>query len=269
MAVHDLPAEMADNLAEFPAVTHVAAIPQPRRDSSESDLIHNMLARCARTFGTERARFIRQLPGSRWQVHAIQHQDGPLITHFADHAEIAMAWAVELSRFPMRVTRPRVTQPDGSGVRPIAVSSYFGIPVLCGDHFVGVIELAGNVSGELERALETLRVDLQMFGNRLTHDSSIRATQHVDPECECWLDGGYWSRSTCDVTSEEWRFLAQLGEPSQLQSVADRLSISGEEAVNLARALLGRGLVLVRASTRPLEEPAMSGDGSVETAAGD
>jgi hypothetical protein len=269
MAEQHLPAEMADNLADFPTVTHVVATPRPRPDRTESDLILDILARCARTFGTERARFVRQLPGREWQVHAIQHQDGPLITHFADHAEIAMAWAVGLSRFPIRVTRPRVTLPDGTGVRPIAVSGYFGIPVLCGDHFVGVIELAGSVSGELERSLETLRADLRLFGNRLTHDSSIRVAQHVDPEVECWLDGGCWFKPTCEVTSDEWRFLAQLGEPLQLQIVADRLAISGDQAVSLARSLLGKGLISVRASTRPLDDPSRSGDGSVETAAGD
>jgi len=269
MAELELPADEADNLTEFPTVTHVAATPRPRRDSSEADLILDMLTRCTRAFETSRARFIRELPGREWQVHSIQHQDGPLISHYADHAEIAMAWAVGLSRFPMRVTRPRVTQPDGTGVRPISVSSYFGIPVLCGDHFVGVIELAGSISSELERTLEALRSDLQLFGNRMTHDPAIRATQHVAPECECWLDGGCWSRSSCEVTSDEWRLLAQLGEPAQLEVIADKLAMSGDDAVKLARSLLGKGLVTVRASTRPLEESSRPGDGSIETAAGD
>ena len=226
-----------------------------------------MLELCSTTFGTERARYIRQLQSGEWQVHSLKSD--LVVTHQADYAEIAMAWAVGLSRFPIRVTRPRITDLDGGSVRPIAVTTYFGIPVLCGDHLVGVIELAGNVAGDLLRTLETVAVELERFGNRMIHDPSLRAPQQIDIECECWIDGGCWSHGRIEITSDEWRLLSEIGEPELLSSVADRVDCSDSELIDLVRSLVSRGVVSVRATTRVLPDPAEIDHNNDCVAAGD
>ena len=252
MAVDTLPDELADNItgARVESLDRTDARHPSVR--SESALILETLQKCAATFGTERARFLRHAPGGEWQVHSIQHD--ALRIHQADYAEIAMAWTVGLSRFPIRVMRPRVTEPDGGSVRPIAVTTYFGIPVLCADHFVGVIELAGNVSGDLVRTLETISDDLQRFGERLIHDPSLRAPQHIDLECECWLDGGCWASGEIWLTGDQWLVLSQLGDPEPLSSIAARLPFGDDELIELVRGLVRLGVVTVRAATRSLAD---------------
>jgi hypothetical protein len=252
MAVDTAPEDLANNPSDARVETFDRPDMRHVRDRDESVLILETLQTCAATFGTERARFLRQVPGGEWQVHSIQ-QD-MLVTHRADYAEIGMAWAVGLSRFPIRVMRPRVTNPDGGNVRPIAVTTYFGIPVLCADHFVGVIELAGNVSGDLVRTLETISGDLERFGNRLVHDPSLRAPQHIDMECECWIDGGCWTSGEIDLSSDEWRVVWEVGNFASLPGIAERLSISEEELVCLVRGLVSKGVMTVRAATRSLVE---------------
>lgn len=236
-------------------------------DRAEADLIRDTLLLCARTFGTERARFIRQLSAEEWQVHSLKNDT--LFNHRADYAEVSMAWAVGLSRFPIRKTRPRITDLEGGGVRPIAVTTYFGIPVLCGDHLVGVIELAGNIGGDLLRTLETLAADLDRFGKRLTHDPSLRAPQFIDLQSECWIDGGCWASGEIDLSPDEWKLLSEIGAPEPVAAIAARVDFPDERVLELIRMLVGRGVVTVRASTRALAEFTESHAGQDCIAAGD
>ena len=255
MAEHDLQAEMARNPIDPGYRLRLPGRVSDSQDRSESDLIAGVLTRFTSTFGTERARFVRRMPAGDWQVHTLQN--GTLSTHPADHAEIAMAWMVGLSRFPIRVTRPRVTQPDGGGVRPIAVTSYLGIPVLCGDHLVGIVELAGSVKADLERTLERLSADLTLFGKRLTHDPAIRASQQIDLDVDCRLDGGFWSTEDLDLDADQWAVVRAIGRRALLREVLEVTHLSEERLIETTRALVARGIVSVRASTRVLAtEPA-------------
>lgn len=245
MEEQDAPAGSAYDLRAHGHVPH-------SRAETESSLIRNALAECAATFGTERARFVRRISAGGWYVHALQN--GSLITHHADQAEIAMAWMVGLSRFPIRVTKPRVTQADGSGVRPIAVASYLGIPVLCRDHLVGVIELAGNVKGDLGRTLERLSSDFATFGERLTHDPALRATQLIDLDAECWLDGGFWRTGEIDISADEWAVLSAIGERGLLSEVAASVRLPEEQLIDVTRQLVVCGIASARATTRVLAD---------------
>ena len=252
MADIELSEEAARNIAVVNAATVPDSLTRPNSFGGEADLILDVLIRCAETFATNRARFIRELPNGEWQVYSMKGES--LFTHMADYAEIGMAWAVGLSRFPMRVTRPRITAPDGSAVRPIAVTSYFGIPILCADHFVGVIELAGSIGNDLERTLDRLRDTLQHFGTMLTHDPSLRLPQLVDMECECWLDGGSWTHPTIELDADEWTLLAALCEPPTLRALAEHLPFTDERLIQIVRSLVRRGMLSVRAATRSLAE---------------
>jgi hypothetical protein len=250
MSAPDLPIGAPGKRTDSSESSFSQQFARPGKNRRESDVIHEVLKLCASAFETDRARFIRQLSTGDWQVYSIQRDF--LRTHQADYAEISMAWAVGLSRIPARLSRPRVTQPDGEGIRPIAVTSYVGIPVLCRDHFVGVIELAGNVKGDLERTIERLSGPLERFGNRLTHDPSLRATQLIDLDVECWLDGGCWSSGSIDLDADEWALLAAMDCPAPLRRVVDRLPFTSERSIDVVRSLVARGVVSVRASTRPL-----------------
>lgn len=239
----------------------------PRPSISATDLILDILTRCATAFGTERARFLRQVHMAGWHVHTMQH--GALTTHTADYAEIAMAWMVGLSRFPIRVTRPRVTLPDGSGVRPIAVTSYFGIPVLCQDHFVGVIELAGNVKGDLERTLGLIADDLARFGERMTHDPAARPPALVDLDTECRLDGGCWYAGTVSLDNDQWSVVSALKEPLFVRDLIQQVPLEAERIVDVVHSLTSLGLISVRAATHVLAATETSGAEPLATAGDD
>lgn len=238
----------AAGFEEKPAAVQTGGL----RLRAESDLIRDTLMLCVQAFGTERARFIRQLTDGAWQVHALKND--ALFSHRADYAEVSMAWAVGLSRFPIRVNRPRITDLGGGSVRPIAVTTYFGIPVICGDHLVGVIELAGNIGGELLRTLDTLAADLNRFGKQLTHDPSLRATQFVDLESECWIAGGCWVSGDVELSADEWAVVVEISEPEPLRAVLSRVDLDEERFLDTVRRLVGCGVVALRASTRALSE---------------
>lgn len=246
---HDLP---ATNVTDPEFSENTSSSPRRTSSSAEMPIIVDALRQCAATFGTERARFMRQLPSGDWTVHTL-HQ-GSVTSHTADQAEIAMAWMVGLSRFPIRATRPRVTQPDGSGVRPIAVTSYLGIPVLCQNHCAGVIELAGSIRSDLERTLDLLSETLARLGCRLTHDPAVRASQHIDLDVECGLDGGFWSPNDITLDAEEWAVLSVLGPPAVLRDGAASLPYSDGRLIDIVQSLVSKGLVSVRATTRTLSE---------------
>lgn len=249
---HDLPAQPANNETAPKCAENTSASPRRKPSSAETPIIVDTLRQCAATFGIERARFMRQLPAGEWVVHTL-HQDS-MTSHTADQAEIAMAWMVGLSRFPIRVTRPRVTQPDGSGIRPIAMTSYLGIPVLCQNRFAGVIELAGSFKGNLERTLDLLSETLVRLGYCLIHDPSIRGSQHIDLDVECGLDGGFWSPNEITLGAEEWTVLSAMGPPTVLRDVASTLPYSDGDLIDVVQGLVSRGLVSVRAAPRTLSE---------------
>lgn len=252
----DLPAHPPNNETDPEFTQNTFASSRRKTSSPETPVIADALRQCAATFGIERARFMRQLPAGEWVVHTL-HQNS-ITSHTADHAEIAMAWMVGLSRFPVRVTRPRVTQPDGSGIRPIAMTSYLGIPVLCQNHLAGVIELAGSAKGDLERTLDLLSEMIARVGYRLVHDPSILALQHIDLDVECELAGGFWSPNAIALDADQWTVVAALRSPMVLREVAARVSIPEEHLIDVVRYLVSCGLVSVRATTQLLSEQSAS-----------
>lgn len=249
---HDLPAAPANKEIDPERTENAPSYSRHKSSSIETPIIVDALRACATAFGVERARFMRQLPAGEWAVHTL-HQNS-VTSHTADQAEIAMAWMVGLSRFPIRVIRPRITQPDGSAVRPIAMTSYLGIPVLCRNHFTGVIELAGSVTRDLERTLDLLSETLASLGYCLTHDPSIRVSQHIDLDIECGLDGGFWSPNEVTLDADEWTVLSAICRPTVLRDVASALPYSDDELIDIVRRLVSRGLVSVRATTCILSE---------------
>lgn len=244
---HDL---MARTAPFMPGVDENASYARRTFSNADMPIILDALAQCAEAFGTERARFMRQGPDGEWIVHSL-HQ-GSMTSHTADQAEVAMAWMVGLSRFPIRVTRPRVTQLDGSGTRPIAMTGYLGIPILCQNQFAGVIELAGSVTGDLERTLDRLGETLARLGYRLIHDPSVRAAQHVDLDVECGLAGGFWSPNEITLEEDEWAVLSVMGPSAPLHEIAARVPLPDDQLIEVIHSLVSRGLVSVRASTRIL-----------------
>lgn len=247
---HDLSAGAVSTLTVSTINENVALSSRSKYSNADMPIIMDALTQCAAAFGTQRARFMRQSPDGEWVVHRL-HQ-GSVTLHIADQAEVAMAWMVGLSCVPIRATRPRVTQPDGGGTRPISMSGYLGIPILCQNQFAGVIELAGSITDDLERTLDGLSETLTRLGYRLTHDPSIRAAQHVDLDVECGLDGGFWSPNAMMLEPDEWAVLSVMGSPASLREIAGRVSLPDDRLIDVIHALVSRGLVSVRASTRTL-----------------
>lgn len=207
-------------------------------------LILDVLRQCASTFGIQRARFLRQTAGGSWQVHALQQE--ALVSHMADYAESAMGWTVALSRFPLRVTRPRITSPTGEQVRPIAVTTYLGIPVLCGDLLVGVIELAGRIDGDPAQQVDALSGIIADLGNRLVHDPQLQPLPVVSLDSECRLDGGNWSGGEIELSPREWEVVSAIAGSESLSALADRLDLSPHEVVATVNDLAVRGLVALQ-----------------------
>lgn len=257
----ELLATAASNLPGLSNVDVIPAVIRHKRTPSEMPVIVEALEQCSSAFGTDRARMMRQTSNGEWTVHTL-HQ-GSVTSHAADQAEIAMAWMVGLSRVPVRVTRPRVTQADGSGIRPIAVTTYVGIPVLCQNHFAGVIELAGSDTADLVRVLDSLSMSVARLGYRLTHDPSIRAQQYLDMDVECSLDGGFWNPGEVVLSADEWLVLSAMGSPeNMLRDVAATLALPDAGVIEVVQSLVGKGLVAVRATTRALSEDTGSSDAS-------
>jgi GAF domain-containing protein len=205
--------------------------------------ITETLAWCADLFRTTRARFIRPLDAGTWIVYTRQRES--VVTHAADHAEIAMAYTVGLGRQPLSVTRPRISRADGSGLRPIALTSYLGIPVVCQDRLVGVVEFAGEVRSDFEYALNEALPKLQTAGQRLLFDPMLNARIEVTPETFCTLDAFVWTVDTVSLTSDELRFAAQLIGPTTVSDAASAADMDIDDAVEVARRLAERGLLAV------------------------
>jgi hypothetical protein len=219
------------------------------RSQTEQEVVQVTISWCAEVFGTPRARFVRRYPDGAWVVHSVVH--GKLVSQAADRAEIAMAWTVGLARQPLRVTRPRVTTFDGAGVRPIAVTNYLGIPVICGDEFMGVVEAAGCVSPELDWSLPLVQERLKALAERLVHDPVLRFDPVVDADMLCELAGGTQSMLSINLTGQELALLSALAGPTRLADLASETGLAVADVVGIARGLVTRNLVTLRASARP------------------
>lgn len=204
-------------------------------------LILDVLRQSASTFGIQRARFLRQTAEGVWQVHAMQQDK--LITHTADYAESAMGWTVALSRFPLRVTRPRITSPSGENVRPIAVTNYLGIPVLCGDLVVGVIELAGRMDGDPAQQVDSLAGIIADLGLRLAHNPQFQPQPELDLSSECHLDGGTWVDGDIYLSENDWTVVSALAGGEPLSTLAARLDLSEDDLLTTVCDLASRGLI--------------------------
>lgn len=229
-----------------------ASTRQPRSDRHDQGmaLVLDVLRQCAATFGIPRVRFLRQNPAGDWIVHTMQQDT--LITHTADYAESAMGWMVALSRFPLRVTRPRITSPGGEHVRPIAVTNYLGIPVLCSDQVVGVIELAGKIDGDPSHQVEAVSGIIADLGRRLMHDPEMQPCPvTLGPDTRCSLAGGKWGDVDIDLSPDVWTIASTISPGEQIAAIASRLDWPEETVISTVSELVAMGLIAVQA-----DEPA-------------
>ena len=213
--------------------------------AKQEAFISETLTWCADLFQTTRARFIRPLDVGTWIVYT--RQKDTVTTHAADYAEIAMAYTVGLGRQPLAVTRPRISRADGGGLRPIALTSYLGIPVVCQDRLVGVVEFAGEVRADFEMALHEALPRLHSAGQRLLFDPALNARNEVTPETFCTLDAFVWTSNSVSMTGEEFAFVSQIIGPTTVFDAAFAADLDVEIAVGLARGLAERGVLAVHA----------------------
>jgi hypothetical protein len=225
--------------------------PRPERPFSahEQRLIAELLTWCGEAFETGRARFVRRLTDGRWTVHSLLR--GALIAQPTDQADVAMAWLVGLSRQPLRAFRPRLTALDGQRIRPIAVTTYLGIPVICQDEFLGVVEMAGNIPADLDGILREAKARFAIFAERLVHDRSLRGEPAIDLNTEIELRGGLGNEALIEFSQEEWRLVSQVHGPSRLGDIASSADLPAEEALAVAHALYHRRLLAVCPAPKP------------------
>jgi hypothetical protein len=215
--------------------------------ASDQRFVAETLEWMAAQLGTKRTRFVRLLPSGIWIVQTVVQ--GKIVAQPADRAEIAMAWAVGLSREIYCASRPRVTTFDGSGIRPIAVTSYIAIPVLCQQGLSGVIEAAGELRPDAERVARAASGRLSEFATRLMFDPGLRAEPHVTLETECEISAGLGSSSFVSISDAEWAFVSSISGPMKLGELAARSGLSEEQVLDIARALVARGLITLRTPT--------------------
>lgn len=209
---------------------------------TQEEFIAQTLNWCAELFGANRARFIRPLESGAWIVYT--RQNGAVLTHMADRAEIAMAYTVGLSKQPLVVTRPRVSKIDGSGLRPIALKSYIGIPIVCQDRLIGIIEFAGDVRSDMESALYSAAPRLANVGERLLFDPGLRRKRGtITPETIVVLSSGIWARGDIVITPEEFTYLALITGQMTVAAIAAAASLDLDQALTIADNLIERGLI--------------------------
>ncbi|HEX5166426.1 MAG TPA: GAF domain-containing protein [Thermomicrobiales bacterium] len=213
---------------------------------TEEEFIAQTLGWCAELFGASRARFIRPLESGNWVVYTRQQERETVLTHLADQAEIAMAYTVGLSKQPLVVTRPRISHFDGSGLRPIALKSYLGIPIVCQDRLVGVVEFAGEVRPDMESALYSAAPRLANVGERLLFDPGLRRHREtLTAGSSVVLSGGVRSRGDILISAEELSFLAAINGPTTLATLASATGMAIDLAIKLAADLRERGLITI------------------------
>lgn len=213
---------------------------------TQEEFIAQTLGWCAELFGASRARFIRPLESGAWIVYTRQQEKAAVLTHLADHAEIAMAYTVGLSKQPLVVTRPRIAKLDGSGLRPIALKSYLGIPIVCQDRLIGVIEFAGDVRPDMESALYSAAPRLANVGERLLFDPGLRRRRAaITSATSVSLSGGVWARGDIVITPDEMTFLAAISGTMTVAAIASAANVAPDRALEMTNQLIERGLVAV------------------------
>jgi GAF domain-containing protein len=233
---------MTDSRSQSPITDALDShLEPPGSHAAQRAFIADTLDWCASLFGTTRARFIRPLATGGWCVYTRQHDT--LALHQADEAEAAMAWNVGLSRQPLLVTRPRVSRLDGSGLRPIALTSYLGIPLVVQDRLVGVIECAGDVRPDIESALYTALPRLAEAGARLLYDPALQRQPAIALDTRVALNSAVWTSDSFALSPAELALLAQLSEPATIALAATAAGLEPDEALGLIEGLLGRGLL--------------------------
>jgi hypothetical protein len=214
---------------------------------SDQRFVAETLEWIAGQLGAKRARFVRLLPSGVWIVQTVVQ--GKIVAQPADRAEIAMAWAASLSREPYSASRPRVTTLDGSGIRPIAVTSYIAIPVLCQEGLAGVIEAAGDLRPDAERIARNASGRLSEFAVRLMFDPGLRAAPRITMDTECEITSGLGSVNHIVLSSHEWTFVSCIRGTMHLSDILDATSFDEETVFELALGLVGRGLITLRTPT--------------------
>ncbi len=222
------------------------AMPHFDQDLAETqeEFIAQTLAWSAELFGAPRARFIRPLESGAWIVYT--RQKDSILTHMADYAEIAMAYTVGLSKQPLVVTRPRIARIDGSGLRPIALKSYLGIPIVCQDRLIGVIEFAGDVRPDMDAALYSAAPRLANVGERLLFDPGLqRRRAPIAPDTSVTLAGAVWARGDIVLNPEELLFLSVITGPTTVAAITSAANLDPDRAIAMANELIDRGLIVV------------------------
>ncbi|CAN5750896.1 hypothetical protein BH23CHL2_BH23CHL2_02160 [soil metagenome] len=215
--------------------------------ASDQRYVAETLEWIAEELGTKRARFVRLLPSGVWVVQTVVQ--GKIVAQPADRAEIAMAWAVGLSRDIYSASRPRVMTFDGGGIRPIAVTTYIAIPVLCQQGLAGIIEAAGGLKPGAERIARAAGERLADFATRLMFDPGLRSEPRVTLETECDITGGLSSNNFTHLSAVEWDFIDALIHPKKLGEIAEELDWPEQAVLDMARELVARGVITLRTPT--------------------
>ena len=211
--------------------------------NTEAELVAQTLAWCATLFGVDSARMVRPLPFGRWAV-VTWRRDG-VLAYAADYAEVSMAWLVGLNRAPLVVSRPRVAQPDGSNVRPISTKTYVGLPLLCQDQLVGIIEVAGDLKVDVDATVPRALPRLALVAQRIVHDPLLRLAPLVMPETVCQLDGGVAFGGEIVLSVNERRFVAAVSGALNVTSISAAAGLELRDALPIAAGLLARGLLSI------------------------
>jgi GAF domain-containing protein len=210
---------------------------------SESELIAATLAWSARRFGANAARFMRPTDAGGWLV--ISWLNGSISAHPADDAEAAMAWNVALGRKRLLVNRPRVSSGEGGSVRPISTRSYLGVPVICHDCILGVIEVAGDQRPDIESAAAAAQDDVDRFALRISFDTSLRPAPPLDADTVIALSGGTWPDEEIELSADDLALAAVIHEPMTIADAAQAACLSLDRGLEVSRTLERRGMVEV------------------------
>jgi GAF domain-containing protein len=218
-----------------------------RHARTQGEFIAQTLEWCSELFGASRARFIRPLESGAWVVYTRQKDKPSVLTHMADQAEIAMAYMVGLGKQPLVVTRPRISNNDGSGLRPIALKGYLGIPIVCQDRLIGVIEFAGDIRPDMESALYSAAPRLANVGERLLFDPGLHHRREpVTPNTRVVLAGSVWSRGDVVISPEEMSFLSVIAGPTTIAALTTAANLDLDRALAFANELIERGLIAIQ-----------------------
>lgn len=210
---------------------------------TQEHFIAENLEWCSKQFHSNRARFVRPTDSGGWLVYTLQN--GALSTHAADYAEAAMAHTVGLGRHPLLVSRPRISRVGATDLRPISVSSYLGIPLICQDRLAGVIECSGEARSDIEVALHAAMPRLERVGARLLYDPALHGLPAVDPDTICVLSSAIWTAGGVTLTGAELTFLAAIDGASTISAVATSVGLDTEAALTTAQTLIESGLLAV------------------------